>query len=178
MARSRYRFGDANYPHFLTQTTVAWLPVFSQPDVVDIVLDSWRFLQRERDIVVLAWVILENHLHWIGAGPDLSKRVREFKSFTATSIVKRLEQKGASTLLQELTYYKRRHKVDQTHQVWQEGSHPQMIMDEKMMWQKIEYIHNNPLRRGYVDDPTHWRYSSARSYAGTTGLIDVCVDWR
>ena len=178
MARSRYRFGDASYPHFLTQTSVAWLPVFSQPDVVEIVLDSWRCLQRERGIVVLAWVILENHLHWIGAGPDLSQRVREFKSFTATSIVKRLKQKGAATLLQELAFYKKRDKVDQEHQVWQEGSHPQVIMNEEMMWQKIEYIHNNPLRRGYVDDPVHWRYSSARSYAGTPGLIDVCVDWR
>jgi len=34
-----------------------------------------------------------------------------------------------------------------------------------------------PLRRGYVDDPLHWRYSSARSYANGVGLIDVCVDW-
>jgi putative transposase len=35
-----------------------------------------------------------------------------------------------------------------------------------------------PLRRGYVDDPLHWRYSSARNYASQTGLLDMCVDWR
>ena len=151
MARTRYRFGDENYPHFMTQTIVAWLPVFSQPDMVNIVLDSWRFLQRERNIVVLAWVVLENHLHWIGAGPELGGKVGQFKSFTATTIIKSLEEKGAKTLLQELNYFKLRHKVDQTHQLWQEGSHPQMIQSEEMMWQKIEYIHNNPLRRGYVD---------------------------
>lgn len=178
MSRSRYRFGDEHYPHFLTQTIVAWLPVFSQPHLVNIVLDSWRFLQRERGIVILAWVILENHMHWIGAGPLLAKRAGEFKSFTATSITKRLQEKGAKTLLQEMAYYKLRHKVDQTHQLWQEGSHPQVIETEKMMWQKIEYIHNNPLRRGYVDETVHWRYSSARDYAGKPGLLDVCVDWR
>ena len=98
MSPARYRFGDEHYPHFMTQTIVAWLPVFSQPDLVNIVLDSWRFLQRERGIVLLAWIILENHLHWIGAGPQLGKRVGEFKSFTATSITKRLQEKGAETL--------------------------------------------------------------------------------
>ena len=108
----------------------------------------------------------------------LAKRVGEFKSFTATTIIKRMWEKRCATLLQELRYCKLRHKVDRTHQLWREGSHPQVIGSEDVMWQKIEYIHHNPLRRGYVDDPTHWRYSSARSYPGQPGLIDVCVAWR
>lgn len=141
------------------------------------VLDSWRFLQRERGVVIFAWVILENHLHWIGAGPQLARRVGEFKSFTATSILKRLQAKGAVSVLQELAYFKLRHKVDQRHQLWQEGSHPQQIECDGIMWQKIGYIHSNPVRRGYVDQAEHWRYSSARDYAGSPGLIEVCTDW-
>jgi len=46
-----------------------------------------------------------------------------------------------------------------------------------MIEQKIAYIHDNPVKRGYVDDPRHWRYSSARNYAGESGLIEVAVDW-
>jgi len=178
MTRSRYRFSEEHRPHFMTNTVVAWLPVFAYPEFAAIVLESWRFLQRERQIDILAWVILENHLHWIGVGPQLGERVGEFKSFTATAIIKQLEAKGARTLLQELAHYKLRHKHDQTHQFWQEGSHPQVIESDEVMWQKIEYIPNNPLRRGYVDDPLHWRYSSARAYARLPGLIDVCADWR
>lgn len=178
MPRSRYRFGDEHYPHFMTSTVVAWLPAFSYPKSTEVILESWRFLQSQREIRILAWVILENHLHWIGVGPQLSKRVKEFKSFTATLILKQMKEAGMKTLLQELEYYKLRHKVDQRHQFWQEGSHPQILESEDVMWQKIEYIHSNPLRRGYVDDPIHWRYSSARSYAGMPGLLDVCVDWR
>ena len=178
MSRSRYRFGDEHFPYFMTNSVVAWLPVFSYPEFANIILESWRFLQSQRNIDILAWVILENHLHWIGIGPRLSQRVGEFKSFTATSILKLMDVKGTKTLLQELEYYKLRHKGDQEHQLWQEGSHPQIIESDERMWQKIEYIHNNPLRRGYVDDPVHWRYSSARSYAGMAGLIDVIVDWR
>jgi REP element-mobilizing transposase RayT len=71
----------------MTATAVAWLPVFSQPHFAQIVLDSWRFLQSERKIDILAFVIMENHLHWIALGPQLGKRVGEFKSFTAASII-------------------------------------------------------------------------------------------
>ncbi|MDA1052040.1 MAG: transposase [Planctomycetota bacterium] len=148
MTRSRYRFGEDHYPHFMTATVVAWLPVFSYPCFADVILNSWRFLQTQREIKLLAIVILENHLHWIAVGPDLAKRVGELKSFTATSILREMQQRQYQTLLQELTYYKLRQKVDPTHQLWQEGSHPQIIETEAVMWQKLEYIHNNPLRRG------------------------------
>ena len=177
MTRTRYRFSEDYHPHFMTNTVVAWLPVFSYPAFAEVILSSWRFLQKEREIDLLACVIMENHLHWIAVGPQLGKRVGEFKSFTATTIIKQMQERRYKTLLQELQYFKLRHKVDQTHQLWQEGSHPQIIESDEVMWQKIEYIHNNPLRRGYVDDPVYWRYSSARSYAGRPGLIDVCVDW-
>ncbi|MEZ4867193.1 MAG: hypothetical protein R3C14_38070 [Caldilineaceae bacterium] len=46
-----------------------------------------------------------------------------------------------------------------------------------MLRQKIEYIHNHPVQRGYVELPTHWRYSSARNYAGQEGLIPVQTTW-
>jgi len=52
-----------------------------------------------------------------------------------------------------------------------------MIQNDEMMWQKLEYIHNNPVERGYVDDPLHWRYSSARNYAGQKGLVPVTTQW-
>ncbi len=177
MSRSRYKFYDDAYPHFMTCSIVAWLPVFSQPAFVEIVFNSWRFLQKSRDIDILAYVILENHLHWIAVGPELGRRAGEFKSFTAKMIIEEMEKRSYLTMLQELKFYKLRHKVDQTYQFWQEGSHPQLIDNDEMMWQKIEYIHNNPLKRGYVNDPVHWRYSSARNYAGLPGLIDVVTQW-
>lgn len=178
MARTRYKFSDDHQPHFMTSTTVAWLPLFSTPRFAEIILESWQFLQAERKIDILAYVIMENHIHWIAVGPLLGKRVGEFKSFTATSILREMEQRKYETLLQELKFYKQRHKSDQKYQLWQEGSHPQVIESDAVMMQKIEYIHNNPLRRGFVDDPLHWRYSSARCYARMEGLLEVCTDWR
>jgi REP element-mobilizing transposase RayT len=178
MPRSRYRIFDNGYPHFLTSTIVAWLPVFAHPPLVEIVLGSWRFLQRERGIRIFGYVILENHLHWIASGEDLPQQVARFKSFTARSIIDELARRGFETLLQELHYFKLREKIDQQYQLWRTGDHPQQIQSDEMMLQKLEYIHNNPVRRGYVAEPTHWRYSSASNYAGRPGLIDVTTDWR
>jgi hypothetical protein len=53
-----------------------------------------------------------------------------------------------------------------------------LITSEAMLQQKVEYIHNNPVKRGYVDDPAHWRYSSYRNYVGEPGLLEVnLLDW-
>ena len=68
------------------------------------------------------------------------------------------------------------HKTKSKYQFWQEGSHPQEVTNEEMLIQKIEYIHNNPVRREYVDDPKCWRYSSARNYEGLDGLLNMKTD--
>jgi REP element-mobilizing transposase RayT len=127
MSRSRYRIFEAEYPYFMTSTIVAWLPVFSRPRMVEIIFDSWRFLQRERAVQIFGFVVMENHLHWIARAPDLAQQVGRFKSYTARCILDELQNAGYKTLLEELRYFKLRHKVDQTYQLWQEGSHPEQI---------------------------------------------------
>jgi hypothetical protein len=177
MTRSRYKVVDDAHPYFLTCTIVTWLPVFTRPETGQFVFDSWRFLQGKGRLVIYGYVILENHLYMIASAADLTKEIGDFKSFTARQIIDYLRSKNALTLLNQLQEFKARHKVDQTYQLWQEGSHPQQIQDEEMMRQKLEYIHLNPVKRGYVDEAVHWRYSSARDYAGQAGLVPVTIDW-
>jgi putative transposase len=126
---------------------------------------------------LLGYVIVENHLHLIITSANPSKELGDFKSYTARRIIDRLRETGNSSTLELLRILKLPHKTDRENQLWQEGSHPQMIEDEAMMWQKLEYIHNNPVRRGYVDDPVHCLYSSARNYSKLPALVPVIVDW-
>lgn len=172
MGRSRYHV-LGNQPHFLTCTVVNWIPLFSKVELAQIILDSLSFLQRQQRLELYAYVIMENHIHLLASAANLSKEMRTFKSFTARSIVDLLEKKQANYMLDQLKFYKLRHKTDQDYQVWQEGFHPQAILSEEMFIQKLEYIHNNPVRRGYIDDPAHWRYSSYRNYMGQPGLLQV-----
>jgi REP element-mobilizing transposase RayT len=177
MGRSRYRFGECEYPHFLTCTVVGWLPVFTRPETVQILLDSWAFYQDQDRLTLLGYVILENHVHLIAASEDLASVVGDFKSYSARRIIDLLAERRVTMLLDGLAYHKARHKSDRPFQLWQEGSHPKRIDTEAMLRQKLEYIHNNPVKRGYVSDPTHWRYSSARNYAGIESLVPVTTDW-
>lgn len=176
MGRSRYRIHEPTHPHFLTCTVLQWLPLFAQSANVQILLDSLRYLQDQGRLTLYGYVILENHCHLLAAAPDLGQSIASFKSFTARQIIQRLTERQ-SPVLDLLAFHKARHKIDRVHQVWQEGSHPEQIQGEAMMRQKLEYIHNNPVARGYVDDPAHWRYSSARNYAGQAGLIEIVTQW-
>jgi putative transposase len=175
MGRSRYRVLGSS-PHFLTCTTVEWLPIFGQPELAHILLDSLQFLQTEQRLTLHSYVIMENHLHLIASASNLSKEIGNFKSFTARSIVDWLqEHRAGSYWLTRLAAAKQRHKTRQQYQLWQEGFHPQMIGSAAMLQQKLEYIHNNPVQRGYVDNPAHWRYSSYRNYVGDAGLLPVTI---
>lgn len=177
MGRSKYKILESTLPHFLTCTVVRWIPLFERSELATIVLDSLRFLQRERRIVLFAYVIMKDHLHLIASSNDLGKEVGDFKSFTARNIIDTLKAQNSSQLLDSLRQAKLLHKSDREFQVWQEGSHPQGIQGNKMMRQKIEYVHNNPVRKEYVFDAVDWEYSSARNYAGQRGLIDVTLVW-
>ena len=177
MPRTRYRIFEEEYPYFLTSSVVGWLPVFAHPQFAETILDAWRFLQTERGITLHGYVIMENHLHWIACGSDLSEHVGRFKSYTARRIIDDMRQSGFGGILGQLAGLKAEHKHDQAHQLWQEGNHPKQIQSRDMMVQKLQYMHNNPVRRGYVDEPEHWRYSSARNYAGEEGLIEIETEW-
>jgi putative transposase len=178
MSRTRYQIYEKDQPHFMTCTIVGWLPIFTRPDTMDIVLDSWRFLQKEGRLKLYGYVILENHLHMVASAEDLSKEIGAFKSFTARTIIDYLVDQKVDLFLKQLRSLKKRHKADRDFQLWQEGSHPQQILSDEMMIQKLEYIHMNPVKRGFIDEAEHWRYSSARNYLGKAGLIEVATSWR
>ncbi len=173
MGRSRYKITEKDKPHFITCTTVDWIALFSSQSIVRILFESLSYLQENQRIKIYAYVIMEHHLHLILSSQRLGKEIGIFKSFTAKKIIDFLKEKKANHILEMLKWSKLKHKTDRTYQLWQEGSHPEAILHEEMMIQKIEYIHNNPVKCGYVDRPEHWRYSSARNYLGMEGMLGI-----
>src|SRR5262245_28411136 len=122
--RDRWRFFEGRYPYFLTCTIVGWLPVFTRMAAVQIVADSWKYLQEKRGAAILGYVIMENHLHWIAKLPAPGTDVGDFKSFTARKIIDLLIDKGERDLLGQLEHHKDPRRIDRQYQLWQEGSHP------------------------------------------------------
>lgn len=106
---------------------------------------------------------------------EISKVVKNFKSYTAKMIIDSLEKRERSLILNKLIFAKKMHKKQSKYQVWQEGVHPKQINSDEMMEKVLDYIHFNPVKSGFVDNSGYWRYSSAINYTGKEGLVPVTL---
>jgi REP element-mobilizing transposase RayT len=177
--RSRYRILEPHAPHFITSTVVEWLPVFTSAACCDILVRSFEHCRAHKALRIHAWVILDNHFHAIVAGPELADTLRDLKRFTARVLLDQLRAERRDWLLNQLAHFRAAHRKGATeHQVWQEGVHPQAILNDAMMLQKLEYLHNNPVKRGMVASPEHWRYSSAHEWLPGASAVMKCDPWR
>jgi putative transposase len=178
MARTNYKFlEDDPNPYFITSTIVDWLPVLDDPEIAEIALNSLRFLQEENRVTFYAYVIMKTHLHLVVSANDLSKEIANFRSHTARKSIDYLKEQEQQEILPQLSQQKLSSRKDREHQFWQQGVQPKRIYDRKMMIQKITYIHENPVRKGYVEKAEDWLYSSAGAYTGKDGLLEICLDW-
>ena len=174
--RSRYTVREPDQAHFVTGTIVEWLPVFTSRACCEILVDSLVYCRRAKGLKIYGWVILDNHFHAILQAPNLSSVLRDFKSFTAAKVVEQIKAEGRDWLLAQFRFYRAVHKTSD-HQIWQEGSHPQAICSDEIMRQKLDYLHNNPVKRGWVASPEHWRYSSAHEWLSGTEPLLTCDEW-
>ena len=160
----------------MTSTIVEWLPVFTSAACCDTLINSLEYCRQHKALKIYAWVILDTHFHAILSAPELPKVLHHLKSFTAKQIVAQLPLEGRDWLLNQLQYFRAAHKSTH-HQVWQEGDHPQAILCDEMLLQKMEYLHNNPVKRGWVSSPEHWRYSSAHEWLPGAIPVFHCDRW-
>ena len=176
--RSRYRVNVPDVAHFITSTIVAWLPVFTTAQRCDILVQSLEYCRAHKGLKIHAWVILDNHLHAILSAPDLPRTLADFKRHTARRTMELLESEKCDWLLNQFTYFRAAHKTQSERQFWQEGAHPQAIVTDEIMLQKLEYLHNNPVKRGLVASPEHWRYSSAHEWLPGALPVMKCNPWK
>ncbi len=162
--RTRYKIIEEGNIFFMTNTIIEWIPVFINTEYFIAIIDSLKYCQENKDLELYAYVILDNHYHLIAKAPELTKVIQSIKRHSAKQIINLLKKDNKEWLLNQLAYYKKKYKIDSDFQIWQEGFHPEQIQNEKMLKQKIEYIHYNPVKRGLVTNPEDWLYSSARNY--------------
>ena len=174
MGRSRYKIHETHYPYFITSSCSHGISLFADPEISTIVLDSFVYIQHEFNVNLYAYVLMHNHFHCIIESDDISAVVKKFKSFTARRIIDHLQSQNRTLLLKRLRIGTSESGED-TYKVWQEGFHPKQINDASVMIQKINYIHYNPVKAGFVDAVIDWRYSSARNYEHLESLIPVTI---
>jgi len=162
--RSRYKIYNKEGLFFITSTIVEWIPVFISERYFEVLTGSISFCQKNKGLKVMAYVILDNHFHMICKDDKLTDTMRSLKGYTADKIIDYLKEDNKAWLLNQFSFYKKKHKARNNYQVWQESFHPQEILTDDILQQKIDYIHFNPVKRGLVTEPDHWKYSSASYY--------------
>jgi len=182
----RYR-ADEHLPYFCTITILDWLPIFIDARYIDPIIDSLKFCREKKGLQLFAFVVMPNHLHLIAGSDapleresllvpgsdDLHAIMRDFKRFTSRTIHERLVTDGRKTLLTWLadaaeSARGRRNEFS----LWRPGFEPRAIHSQKVLNQKLDYLHGNPVRKGLVSKPEDWFYSSASFYVGDE---DVCM---
>ncbi|MDZ7657813.1 REP-associated tyrosine transposase [Fodinibius sp.] len=159
---------DTQY-YFCTTSITKWYPVFTRIEYFSLIINSLIFCQRNKDLSIHAYVIMLNHMHLIisaGKPESIPNIFRDLKRHTSSEISSLLKTHGKSNALRIFKKTANKSNKDQEYKVWQSGYHPISLETEHFFKQKLNYIHHNPVHKGYVNEPTHWRYSSAANYAG------------
>ena len=173
-----YKIRDQAATHFLTFTIMGWIDIFSRQRYREIILESFRFCQKNKGLRIGAYVIMSNHVHvtWTPPKPNLSDIVRDFKTYTSKAITNSIQDEPESRrdwLLYMFGFYANRTATNDYFKVWTGNNHPEEIHSESFMRTKLNYIHDNPVTAGLVDEPAHYKYSSSANYEGKKGLIEI-----
>jgi len=176
----KYKFDDPEGIYFVTLTAVGWVDVFTRPELKFIVINSLRYCQRNKGLIINAWCLMTSHLHMIirSSGEQLlSNTLRDFKKFTSKQIIKAINVPSESRrgwmapLFSEVADGLQR---VQLYKVWQDGNHPEILIKRRFTEQKLNYIHNNPVAEEIVENPEDYLFSSARDYyTNKKGLLDL-----
>jgi putative transposase len=152
---------------FLTLTVVGWVDVFTRPVYVQELVKSLHYCQQNKGLELYAYVIMTNHLHLIARRDQgaLSDVLRDFKSFTAKQLLNLLltspQESRKDWMEMVFRYHGATLRQNDRYAFWQKTNYPVELTSSHVILQKMEYIHQNPVRAGFVTEPHEWQWSSA-----------------
>jgi REP element-mobilizing transposase RayT len=173
-----YQFRDKTGIYFLTFTIVDWVDLFSRKIYRDILIESLNFCIKKKHAIVYGYVIMTNHMHIIlqSEAGDISGLVRDYKKWTAIKLIEAVQGEPESRrdwLLHRFAYYASLRNTNYHYQIWTHDNHPEDIISHKFFLQKLNYIHQNPVRAGWVEKEEDYVYSSAGVWYGKKGLVPI-----
>lgn len=173
-----YKIRNQAATHFLTFTIVSWIDIFSRQRYRDIIMESLAYCRKEKGLLLSAFVIMSNHIHfiWRSADNDLSGLIRDFKRHTSKRLTTSIQEEPESRrdwLLYMFRFHANQTNSNEMFKVWTGDNHPEEIHSAAFFNTKLNYIHQNPVRAGLVANPASYLYSSAANYEGRKGLIDI-----
>jgi putative transposase len=176
-AMERYRIADDVGIHFVTMSVVNWLPVFVSDGAFRIVADSFNFCHERKGLRVNAYVVMPTHLHAIvflrQFDPKaLKDTLIDFRKYTGRRLIEYCRQHMPHCFD---SVFVESAGADRERRFWRAGFHPERIETEAFYVQKLDFLHDNPRRKGLVTRAEYWRFSSASYWLSDGKLVNDVV---
>ena len=176
----KYKFYNPQGVYFVSFATVNWIDVFTRPQYKNTVVDSLNYCIEEKGLVVYAWVIMSNHVHLVIATvkEPLENILRDLKKHTSKTIIKAIEENPQESrkgwILWMFQRAGQRNINNKHYQFWQQHNQPVELSTRIYgIESAIDYIHENPVKAGFVNKPEDYPYSSAIDFGGGKGLVNI-----
>ena len=177
---SKYKVGEDAYPHFVTFTVVGWIDVFSRDCYKDIFINSLQFCSIHKGLLLHAWIIMTNHAHLIISSHTnkIEHLVRDIKKFTSKQIIRAIienpQESRKEWMVNIFSFTGQNNNNNKDYQFWKQDYHPIELDNAEKLKQRLDYLHENPVRAGLVWEPWHYKYSSAIDYyTKEKGLLNL-----
>ena len=175
----KYKFKNPTAAYFVSFATVYWIEVFTRQDYFSILEEAIIHCRAEKGMEVFAYCFMPSHVHLIfrSENEDPSGLLRDFKGFTARKMLKAIEENPQESRKEWILWMMERAGKKNSNvskrQFWQQHNKPIELWTGKVIKQKIDYLHNNPVEQGFVTDPVDWKYSSERNYADDETILKI-----
>jgi REP element-mobilizing transposase RayT len=163
------RNASTDHLYFVTLTVVDWIDVFTRRLYNDFLVENLAWNQQHKKLNIYAYVIMTNHIHMVANVTDgsLGDVLRDFKTYTSKELFKLIKENEQESrrdwMLHAFERAGKYNPLNKNHQFWQNGNYPVLLYSPAVIDQKIDYIHDNPVRAGFVGSPHEFWYSSANA---------------
>ena len=173
-----YQIKNQKGLYFLTLQIVGWAVVFTRAVYRDMIIESFKYFRKTKGLKIYAYLIMSNHIHCIvSANDNLSDVIRDLKKFTDKEILKaigeNIQESRKAWLLMIFKYQAKFNKRVKKFQFWTHENHTVELTSIEMIESRVNYIHQNPVRAGYVEQEHEFIYSSAKNFDGQLALMEI-----
>jgi putative transposase len=174
-----YKIRNKSAPHFITFGVINLLPIFETEQYSEIFIDSLKYCQNNKGLILHSWCLMPNHTHLMfsAANLDPSEILRDFKKYTSKHIVEAIRSNNSEInsekYLKKFSIAGKANSRNQNIQFWEQDNRPKELFGKIFIQQKLNYIHENPVKAFMVSRAEDYPYSSAVDYNGGKGILEI-----
>jgi putative transposase len=157
------RFQETNHSHFVTFSCWHRRRYFKSDDLYSLFVQGLEAARTRFNFRLYGYVVMPEHVHLLLSEPTKQK-LADAIHYLKLSFAKRA--RGPHSASAQVSVQRTDANLGHTStSFWEKRYHDRNVRDYHEFGVKLRYLHNNPVKRGLVESPEEWPWSSYRHYA-------------